>query len=64
MGTTRISGSPRTGVVNTECRVHGLHNLYVAGSGPFCTSGYANPTMMIAAFSIRLARTVTRDLQP
>ncbi|WP_109356749.1 FAD-dependent oxidoreductase [Sphingorhabdus sp. EL138] len=55
MGTTRMSGSPRTGVVDADCRVHGLHNLYVAGSSVFATSGWANPTLGIMALSLRLA---------
>ncbi len=55
MGTTRMSGSPRTGVVDADCRVHGVNNLYVAGSSVFPTSGWANPTLGIMALSLRLA---------
>jgi choline dehydrogenase-like flavoprotein len=55
MGTTRMSTSPRTGVVDTNCRVHGMANLYVAGSSVFPTSGYANPTLTIVALALRLA---------
>lgn len=54
MGTTRMSASPRTGVVDADCRVHGLENLYVAGSSVFSTSGWANPTLTIAALAVRL----------
>ena len=39
MGTTRMSDDPRTGVVDADCRVHGVPNLYVAGSSVFTTSG-------------------------
>jgi choline dehydrogenase-like flavoprotein len=35
--------------------VHGIENLYVAGSSVFPTGGYANPTLTIAALAIRLA---------
>lgn len=55
MGTTRMSDSQTTGVVNTHCRVHGIDNLYMAGSSVFPTGGYANPTLTIVALSIRLA---------
>jgi choline dehydrogenase-like flavoprotein len=55
MGTTRMSETPRTGVVDADCRVHGLANLYIAGSSVFPTSGYANPTLTILALSLRLA---------
>ncbi|QTD57934.1 GMC family oxidoreductase [Parasphingorhabdus cellanae] len=59
MGTTRMSGSPRTGVVDADCRVHGVHNLYIAGSSVFATSGWANPTLGIMALSLRLADHLT-----
>ncbi len=55
MGTTRMSVSPRTGVVDPDCRVHGLDNLYVAGSSVFPTGGYANPTLTLLALAFRLA---------
>lgn len=55
MGTTRMSDDPKTGVVDKDCRIHGIANLYVAGSSVFATSGYANPTLTIVALSLRLA---------
>ncbi|MDZ4871541.1 MAG: Oxygen-dependent choline dehydrogenase [Chroococcidiopsis cubana SAG 39.79] len=55
MGTTRMHDNPRQGVVNANCRVHGIENLYIAGSSVFPTSGYANPTLTIIALAIRLA---------
>ncbi len=55
MGTTRMHGDPRHGVVDRNCRVHGLENLYIAGSSVFPTSGNANPTYTIVALAIRLA---------
>jgi choline dehydrogenase-like flavoprotein len=55
MGTTRMSVSPRQGVVDTECRVHGVANLYVAGSSVFPAAGHANPTLTIVALALRLA---------
>jgi choline dehydrogenase-like flavoprotein len=55
MGTTRMHVDPRQGVVDRDCRVHGVTNLFVAGSSVFPTGGYANPTLTIVALAIRLA---------
>ncbi len=55
MGTTRMHTDQKQGVVDENCRVHGINNLFVAGSSVFPTCGYANPTLTIAALSIRLA---------
>ena len=55
IGTTRISENPRQGVVDANCKVHGVQNLFIAGSSIFPTCGYANPTWTIAALAIRLA---------
>jgi choline dehydrogenase-like flavoprotein len=56
IGTTRMSANARDGVVDINCRVHGLHNLYVSSSSVFPTSGQANPTLTVMALSVRLAR--------
>ena len=55
MGTTRMSDDAAHGVVDANCRVHGIGNLYVAGSSVFPTAGYANPTLTIVALAARLA---------
>lgn len=55
MGTTRMDDNPRKGVVDRNCKVHGISNLYIAGPSVFPTSGYANPSLTIVALSIRLA---------
>jgi choline dehydrogenase-like flavoprotein len=55
MGTTRMGDSPRTGVVDRDCRVHGVRNLYVASSAVFPSAGHANPTLTIVALALRLA---------
>src|SRR3546814_18312160 len=53
MGTTRMSATSRTGVVDANGRVHGLRNLYVVGSSTFPTAGWANPTLKIVAPALR-----------
>jgi choline dehydrogenase-like flavoprotein len=55
MGTTRMADDPREGVVDRECKVHGVDNLYVVGSSVFPTGGWAFPTFTIVAMSLRLA---------
>jgi choline dehydrogenase-like flavoprotein len=64
MGTTRMSNDPRLGVVDADCRVHGVRNLYVAGSSVFPTSGWANPTLTILALSLRLADQLESKVLP
>ena len=55
MGTTRMSDDPKKGVVDRDCRVHGLANLFVGGSSVFATCGFCNPTFTITALAVRLA---------
>ncbi len=54
IGTTRMSDSYKTGVVDKNCKVFGLSNLYIAGSSVFATSSIVNPTYTIVALSLRL----------
>jgi choline dehydrogenase-like flavoprotein len=62
MGTTRMTNDAALGVVDSNCRVHGTSNLYVAGSSVFPTSSFANPTFSIVTLSIRLADHLTTQL--
>ncbi len=55
MGTTRMGLSPADSVVDVDCRVHGVENLYVSSSSVFPTSGQANPTFPAVALSLRVA---------
>lgn len=55
MGTTRMSVNPKHGVVDADCKVHGLANLYVAGSSVFTTGGAVNPTLTVVALALRLS---------
>ena len=63
IGTTRMSSSPRQGVVDDNCRVHGMSNLYVAGSSVFPTGGWANPTLTIIAMALRLGGEITNKVK-
>lgn len=55
MGTARMHEDPSRGVVDPNCKVHGLGNLYVAGSVAFPTAGSANPTLTLIALTLRLS---------
>jgi choline dehydrogenase-like flavoprotein len=55
IGTTRMSDDPAQGVVDRDCRVHGVANLFVAGSSVFPTSGSGTPTLALVALALRLA---------
>jgi choline dehydrogenase-like flavoprotein len=61
MGTTRMSLNAKDGVVDSDCRFHGVDNLYASGSSVFPTGGHANPTLTIVALSIRLAETLNKN---
>ncbi|WP_228851796.1 FAD-dependent oxidoreductase [Aegicerativicinus sediminis] len=55
MGTTRMADDPKQGVVDANCRVHGISNLYVAGAACYPTSGAPNPTLTLTALTLRLS---------
>ena len=63
MGTTRMHRDSKSGVVDENCRVHGLSNLYIAGPSVFPTGGYANPVLTIVALTLRLADYITQVLR-
>jgi choline dehydrogenase-like flavoprotein len=63
MGATRMARSPRDGVVDEHCRVHGVDNLFVAGSSVFPTSGIANPTLTLLALAVRLGDHLVPELR-
>jgi choline dehydrogenase-like flavoprotein len=55
IGTARMGSDPRDSVVDVNCRLHGVDNLFVASSATFPTSSQANPTLTVIALSLRLA---------
>jgi choline dehydrogenase-like flavoprotein len=63
MGTTRMSDDPKSGVVDANCKVHGIDNLYVAGSGCYTTAAAPNPTLTVVALSLRLSDHVRGKLE-
>ena len=63
IGTTRMSEDPRHGVVDSDCRLHDVPNLYIASSSVFPTSGQANPTLTLLALTLRLADRLLLNLR-
>jgi choline dehydrogenase-like flavoprotein len=55
IGTARMGADPSSSVVDSDCRVHGIANLYVNGAATFPTSSQANPTLTLVALSLRMA---------
>ena len=58
-----MSGRAEDGVVDPDCRVHGMENLHVAGSSVFPTGGWAFPTFTIVALALRLSDRLRRGLE-
>jgi choline dehydrogenase-like flavoprotein len=63
MGTTRMHDSPKQGVVDRDCKVHDLNNLYIAGSSVFPSGGPNYPTIVIVALALRLADHISVSLK-
>lgn len=61
--TTRMNADPALGVVNGDCRVHSVSNLYIGGSSVFASAGYANPTYTIVQLALRLGDHLSRTLK-
>ncbi len=55
MGTTRMNNDPELGVVDENCKVHDISNLYISSGSVFPTAGQANPTLTIIALALKLA---------
>lgn len=62
LGAARMSIAPSDGVVDPDCRVHGVENLFLVSGAVFPTSGQANPTLTILALAFRLAEFLAKDL--
>ncbi|WP_287328960.1 GMC oxidoreductase [Mesorhizobium sp.] len=57
-GGCRFGTDPKTSVLDRDCRVHGMDNLYVA-DGSFMPTGLGvNPTLTIQANALRVGRAI------
>jgi choline dehydrogenase-like flavoprotein len=59
-GTTRMGDDPATSVVDRNLQAHDVENLHVAGASTFVTQGANQPTLTIAALSLRLSEHLDR----
>ena len=64
LGTTRMASDPKSGVTDSFGQVHGLANLFVAGTSLFPTAGWANPTLTMLALALRTADRIASQVRP
>jgi choline dehydrogenase-like flavoprotein len=62
MGGTRMGTDLSTSVVDADCKVHGMENLYIGGSSVFTTAGQCTPTTTITALALRLGEHLGRTV--
>jgi choline dehydrogenase-like flavoprotein len=61
-GTCRFGDDPRTSVLDANNRAHDHDNLYIVDASFFPTSGGMNPSLTIAANSLRVSEIIARRL--
>lgn len=54
VGTCKFGESPKTSVLDLNCRAHDVDNLYVVDGSFFVSSGAVNPTLTIIANALRV----------
>lgn len=62
MGTNRMSGNPRDGVVNKHGQTHDITNLFISDGSQFTTGAAENPTLTIVALAIRQADHIADEM--
>lgn len=63
MGGARMGTNATNSVVDSNLRVHGVDNLWIASCAVFPTGGSSNPTFTMMALTLRLADALTQRLQ-
>lgn len=58
-GTTRMGDDPASSVIDRDLRLHEATNVWVLGAGAFPSCSPANPTLTLAALSLRASRALT-----
>jgi choline dehydrogenase-like flavoprotein len=61
MGATRMSSNPKEGVVDSYGRVHGIENLYIAGTSVLPSGSASNPSYTALALAFRSAEHMLRQ---
>jgi choline dehydrogenase-like flavoprotein len=62
MGTCRMGSDPRASVVDADLRAHDHPNMFILGSSVFPTGAASNPTLTIAAMSLRAVGAIRRTV--
>ena len=62
-GTLRMGRTAADSVVDRECRVHGMRNLWVADASFMPTSMGVNPSLTIAANALRVANSIKESMR-
>lgn len=62
-GTLRFGTDPRTSVLDTHCKAHGLDNLYVVDASFFPSCGAINPSLTIMANALRVGDVILDRLR-
>ncbi len=60
-GTCRMGDDPRESVLDRNCRVHGVPNLYVVDTGCFPTGFGLNPMVTVVANALRVGTWIVEE---
>ncbi len=63
VGTHRMGNDKTDSVTDSYCKAWDHPNLYIVGAGNMTTLGTSNPTLTLAAFTIRSVESILRDLE-
>ena len=61
-GTLRFGKDPKTSVLDLDCKMHGIDNLYVVDGSFFPSIGAVNPTLTIIANALRVAEKIKQRI--
>jgi choline dehydrogenase-like flavoprotein len=61
-GTCVMSDDPSTGVIDRDCRAHGVANLFIADASFMPSSAATNPSLTVAANALRVAGKIHQAL--
>jgi choline dehydrogenase-like flavoprotein len=62
-GTCVMNDDPSAGVVDRDCRAHGIDNLFVADASFMPSSAACNPSLTVAANALRVSTVIHRGLK-
>jgi choline dehydrogenase-like flavoprotein len=61
-GTCVMNDDPSAGVLDRDCRAHGIDNLFVADASFMPSSAACNPSLTVAANALRVSTAINRRL--